>query len=150
MDRLAARTADLGFPLHDIDRHGEKGFTRLRPGFCTTPTHTAMRAYFQDDPDMAGRFRPSSMEFVQSLGGDPLCMVSELPLFRIGKRSPSLDESIYWSVIERFKELRGESGGVPDAVAAIEEEFAIEAVPLALQSALQAAMIEEALETVAG
>jgi hypothetical protein len=94
---------------------------------------------------MAARFRPSSMEFVQSLGGDPLCMVSELPLFRIGKRSRSLEDSIYWPVIDRFRELRGEGGVDPKAAAAFIEEFALEPVPFATQSALQVAMMEEAL-----
>ena len=144
-ERLAARTAALDMPLHDIDRGGEKGFHRIAPGFCTTPTSTGMKAFFQDDPEMAARFLPSSMEFVQSLGGDPLCMVSELPLFRIGKRSPSLEESVYWEVIDRFKSLRDTNGAGPEDIKAIARDFALEPVPIATQSALQVAMIEEAL-----
>jgi len=143
--RLVERTQALGMPLHDIDRGGDKGFHRIAPGFCTTPTSTAMKDFFHDDPSMAARFRPSSMEFVQSLGGDPLCMVSELPLFRIGKRSPSLSESIYWPVIERFKALRGNGAIAPVAVEAFAQEFEIEPVPIATQSALQTGMIMEAL-----
>ena len=142
---LFERTGTHGFPLHDIDRGGDKGFNRIAPGFCTTPTSTAMKTFFEDAPDMAARFRPSSMEFVQSLGGDPLCMVSELPLFRIGKRSPSLEQSIYWEVIDRFKVLRNEGVNDPDDLDAFTRDFAIEAVSFATQSALQVAMIEEAL-----
>ena len=35
----------------------------------------------RNDPGMAAKFRPSSMEYVRSLGGDPFTMVSEMPLF---------------------------------------------------------------------
>jgi hypothetical protein len=46
-----------------------------------------MRAYFETlgDLETAGKFRPSSMEHVRSLGGDPLTLVSEVPLF-VGPR----------------------------------------------------------------
>ena len=42
-----------------------------------------MRRHFLDrgDPETAAVFRPSSMEYVRSLGGDPLTFVSEMPLF---------------------------------------------------------------------
>jgi hypothetical protein len=42
-----------------------------------------MRKHFLDlgDEVTAGRFRPSSMEAVRALGGDPLTLVSEMPLF---------------------------------------------------------------------
>lgn len=147
VERLTERTRLTGLPLHDIDRNDDKGFTRIGPGFCTTPTSTAMKSFFHDDPAMAARFHPSSMEFAQSLGGDPLCMVSELPLFRIGRPSPSLDEPIYWEVIERFKALRTGAAIDAEAVRAFVSDFAITPVPFAVQSALQIAMIEEALET---
>ena len=45
-DALAAETARLGYPLHDVERHGEKGFERIERGFCTRPSATAMRAHF--------------------------------------------------------------------------------------------------------
>ncbi len=82
---LAAHAGRLGFPLHDTERQGEKGFTRIAPGFCTTPRSDAMREHFlaQDDPHTAGLFKLNSMEFVQRLGGNPLVMVSEMPLFLI-------------------------------------------------------------------
>jgi hypothetical protein len=79
------RTQELGYTLHDVERQGEKGFHRIERGFCTRPDSQAMRDYFlaRDDPDTAGRFRPSSMEAIRSLGGDPLTLVSEMPLFLI-------------------------------------------------------------------
>lgn len=83
MDALESLCQCVGMPLHDIDRQGEKGFTRIRPGFATTPTSTAMRAFFEQrgDPETAAKFLPSSMEYVAALGGGPLCAVSEIPLF---------------------------------------------------------------------
>lgn len=85
MDAFALLCAERDFPLHDVDRKGEKGFVRIRDGFCTHPNSTAMKRYFLDrnDTATAQRFRPSSMEWIRSLGGDPLCIVSELPLFMI-------------------------------------------------------------------
>ncbi len=52
-------------------------------GFTTRPDSGAMRRHFLDrgDPETAALFRPSSMEHVRSLGGDPLTFVSEMPLF---------------------------------------------------------------------
>jgi len=81
--RAAAGQMELG--LHDHNRKGEKGFFYLGPGFNTTPEGTAMRTFFraQHNTEEARRFHQSSMEFVRSLGGDPLCMVTELPLFLI-------------------------------------------------------------------
>ncbi len=73
----------LGYTLHDVEREGEKGFSRVEPGFCTRPNSTAMQDHFLalGDPETADRFRPSSMEAIRSLGGDPLTLVSEMPLF---------------------------------------------------------------------
>jgi len=82
----AARNAGLG--LHDHDRKGEKGFEYIGPGFTTTPRGAAMREYFRDDPETAGKFHDSSMEQVRKLGGDPLCLVTELPLHNIENKDP--------------------------------------------------------------
>jgi len=75
----------LGLRLHDHDRGGEKGFTYIAPGFTTTPEGRAMQAHFRalGDAETAHKFHLSSMEFVRSLGGDPLSLVTELPLFDI-------------------------------------------------------------------
>ena len=83
----AARLA--GLSLHDHNRKGEKGFFYVEPGFTTTPEGAAMRAFFQarGDEAMAARFHDSSMEFARALGGDPLCLVTELPLFVVPPRT---------------------------------------------------------------
>ncbi len=88
--RCRRRTEELGHRLHDIDRHGEKGFERLAPGFATRPDSRAMRAHFmgREEPEMAEKFRPSSMETMKALGGDPLTVVSEVPLFRVEEFDP--------------------------------------------------------------
>jgi hypothetical protein len=79
----AEETHRLGYVLHDVERKGEKGFHRIERGFCTRPSSTAMRDHFLSlgDDETAARFRPSSMEAVRSLGGDPVTLVSEMPLF---------------------------------------------------------------------
>ena len=86
--RQAAKAEDL--PLYDRNRQGEKGFFYLGPGFWTTPEGSAMRAFFEarNDKETAALFRSSSMEYVRSLGGDPLCYVTELPLFLVGDMPP--------------------------------------------------------------
>ena len=82
-ERLRERVRAMRYPLSDPDRGGEKGFTRIDEGFTTRPDSGAMRRHFLDDgdPETAALFRPSSMEYVRSLGGDPLTVVSEMPLF---------------------------------------------------------------------
>ncbi|UCD24659.1 MAG: peptidase [Gemmatimonadota bacterium] len=81
--RCETRVRQLGHQLHDVERKGEKGFFRLGRGFCTRPDSRYMRQYFieQSDPDTANLFRPSSMETIRSFGGDPLTLVTEMPLF---------------------------------------------------------------------
>ncbi len=82
-ERCATRVAELGYELHDVERQGEKGFFRLERGFCTRPDSRYMREHFLalGDEETAGKFRPSSMETIRALGGDPLTLVSEMPLF---------------------------------------------------------------------
>ena len=155
--RLAAAATELGFGLHDIERHGEKGFHRIANGFCTTPTSTAMRDHFlaQGDPATAARFRPSSMEFVQSLGGDPLVMVSELPMFTIRGDEPRPDppgpETAYTRIRPRLPEVRAALLRGDEAPArALIAEFHLEGAPLRRQVELQGRMITEALEFLSG
>ena len=88
-----ARVAALGYPLYDVDRRGEKGFRRLGEGFCTRPDSRPMRAHFAQQPAVAARFRPSSMEAIRSLGGDCLTLVSEMPLFLYPRPA---DEDLAW------------------------------------------------------
>lgn len=81
--RCRTETRRLGYRLHDDRRRGEKGFRRLERGFSTRPDSRAMREHFleQGDEETARLFRPSSMETIRGLGGDPLTLVSEMPLF---------------------------------------------------------------------
>lgn len=82
-DALRRRVAAMGYRPHDVDRGGEKGFRRIDEGFTTRPDSAAMREHFlaRNEPQTAALFRPSSMEYVRGLGGDPLTLVSEMPLF---------------------------------------------------------------------
>ena len=82
-ERLRHRVREMGYPVFDPDRGGEKGFHRIDEGFTTRPDSVAMRRHFLADgaPGTAALFRPSSMEHARSLGGDPLTFVSEMPLF---------------------------------------------------------------------
>jgi len=89
------RCHQLGYTtLHDVDRKGEKGFTRIAKGFCTRPDSSAMRKHFLalDDFKMASLFRPSSMESVRSFSGNTLTLVSEMPLFIL----PQTNTSLQW------------------------------------------------------
>ena len=81
-ERCRTRVRELGYTLHDVERQGEKGFFRIERGFCTRPDSRYMSEYFieQGDEETADLFRPSSMETMRSLGGDPLTLVSEMPL----------------------------------------------------------------------
>lgn len=82
----------LGYPLHDVDREGEKGFHRIGPGFATRPNHRAMRQFFldRDDPAMASFFHPSSMESIAALSEECLTLVSELPAFILPRKTEDL------------------------------------------------------------
>jgi hypothetical protein len=146
LDALTGMCAREEFPLHDIDRKGQKGFTRLREGVATTPTATAMRNFFvsQGDPSMAGLFRPSSMELAASLGGDPLCMVSEMPLFLLHGES-SLDDPILLRFRDDLAKARAEG-----TIETLRERYGITAVPLEMQMRYQLGMIALALHFRAG
>ena len=88
---LRHRVRAMGYRLFDVDRRGEKGFRRIDEGFSTRPDSKAMQFHFEEsgDPDTASLFRPSSMEYVRSLGSDPFTLVSEMPLFLL----PDEDEA---------------------------------------------------------
>ncbi len=91
-NNCGAAVRRMGYALHDVQRNGEKGFERIERGFCTRPDSKAMVAYFNKlgDSDTARRFRPSSMETIRSYGGDPLTIVTEVPLFIL----PGVGETI--------------------------------------------------------
>ncbi|SHK08955.1 M14 family zinc carboxypeptidase [Rhodothermus profundi] len=145
----AARAA--GLELHDHNRKGEKGFFYLGPGFMTTPEGEAMRTFFlaQGDPDTAAHFRMSSMEFTRSLGGDPLCLVTELPLFVVRHRpSPPGVPVAYLEFREQLPalRLRAQKGVSLDEARRF---FGLRALPLPIAMRLQLQTIGFALETVA-
>jgi len=81
-----------GLGLHDIERNGDKGFTRLALGFCTTPDSRAMAAHFLQlgDPATADKFHFSSMEYTALKNPDAYLMVTELPVFLL-KSNPALE-----------------------------------------------------------
>ncbi len=109
-DDFVAAAAAHDLPMHDHNRKGEKGFFWIEPGFQTTPRGDAMRAFFraQGDRAMAQRFHDSSMEFVASLGGDPLALVTELPLFWLSKAQahPEHRPTQYLKLRERLPEMK--------------------------------------------
>jgi hypothetical protein len=160
-----ARLASLsGFAPNDIQRNGEKGFTRIAPGFCTTPSSDKMREYFQEkgDAPTASWFRLNSMEFVQSLGGDPLLMVSEIPVFALQNTWTNEPRDYFapeWSSAtpapvpgttpyEIFRtELRGltASNAGKDKLEALLTRYKVTPVPFSIQVKLQSQMVFEGL-----
>ncbi len=143
---LGTFTASCGLGFHDWDRQGEKGFFRIAPGFCTTPTSTAMKAHFEklQEPQEAEKFLPSSMEFIASLGGSPLCMVSEIPLFLVNPTagdSPTPGAN-FIEVLERLPEaMAGFESGEEDKLLELEKDFALEPVSRQAATKLQLGMI---------
>lgn len=150
-EKFRRLVADHGLDLHDHDRGGEKGFVYIGPGFSTTPEGRAMTRYFldRDEEEMASKFHQSSMEFVRGLGGDPLCLVTEFPLFVIGERSPESAPGrpvLYLKVKDRLPELtekvrRGET------IDEVLNRYDIRPLPLDEAVALQLRTIELGLET---
>jgi len=143
---IASEATRLGFSLHDWDRGGEKGFHRIEPGFCTTPTSVAMREHFEslDDPDEAAKFRLSSMEFVATLGGDPLRLVSEIPLFDVTASPPEAPRlgDHFLTVKDALGAAALESANGDDsALASLEKRFGLVPVENERAMRLQLAMV---------
>lgn len=136
-ERFSAAIRKEGLDLHDHNRKGEKGFFYIEPGFTTTPEGEAMRHYFRsiNDDRTAALFRDSSMEYVEKLGSDPLCLVTELPLFVIpgNGRSTGLPAS-YLKFQQHLPELRSklQSG---ERITSELKSFGIR--PLALNTAIR-------------
>ena len=147
-----ARVAELGYRLHDVERHGEKGFVRLGRGFCTRPDSESMRQHFleQGDEAMAARFRPSSMETIRRLGGDALTMVSEMPLFLLPGVGETLGPpdpvAVEWR--ERIERWRAaiKSGADPSAIDAEAHRAGLRPMPIRDQMALQWMMVSTGLK----
>ena len=140
-----------GFGQHDIDRKGEKGFHRIRKGYTTTPHSEPMKQFFLDKGDeaTAAKFKPTSMQFIQSLGGDPLCIVSELPLFRIGRKSTSLEVSSTNQFRDRLDEVRARKPNITERdLTDACDAFQVQPSPIDIQIRLQTGMIVLALHQV--
>lgn len=145
----------LGYRLHDVDRQGEKGFFRLEKGFATCPNSKAMAQYFLDQEDelTAAKFRPSSMETIRALGGDPLTLVTEMPLFLLPKvgevLGPPDPEAERWkSRVEKWKGKLRSQPGEADRVMEEVSRQGLTAMPIRDQMQLQWVLIVAGLEQV--
>jgi len=152
---LAESVRAAGYRLHDVDRKGEKGFFRIAEGFCTRPDSVAMRTHFEERgaPGTASLFRPSSMEYARSLGGDPLTIVSEMPLFLVpAEREDHGDPPLPFDLARRRQftvwahRIHRERG--PEALDQEVEALGIRPMPLLDQMRFQLAFLAEALKAV--
>ncbi|ACF14557.1 peptidase M14 carboxypeptidase A [Chloroherpeton thalassium ATCC 35110] len=152
-DKVERFSRAEGLDMHDHDRHGEKGFIYIRSGFSSTPESEAMRKFFleQNDPDTARLFHQTSMEYVKSLGGSPLCLVTELPLFEVKKRGEKVKlkgvPEAYLKLKSRLPEmkLRLERNETIDDLL---DDFEIKSLPIATAVKIQLHTIELALKSV--
>ncbi len=151
-ERLRHRVHELGYRLHDVDRGGEKGFHRIDEGFTTRPDSRPMAAHFEalGDPATAALFRPSSMEHVRSLGGDPLTLVSEMPLFLVPPEhyrpvgAPSAHHGGNVVVPAVVRELAAEPR--PEKIRQLAAARGIEPMPIVDQMRLQLEFLQAGLD----
>lgn len=150
---------DAGPGLFDWDRHGEKGFEYIGPGFATTPRSEAMKQFFlgRNEPETAAKFGLNSMEYVRSLGGDPLCMVTELPMFVVRATDDRFTGSaervptVYLAFREALDEAKTALGdGNPSAALAAIQGFELTPVDIAAAVGLQLQAIELGVKAAAG
>ena len=145
---FAAAVCKAGLPFHDHNRRGEKGFHYLGPGFSTAPTSRAMQSFFngQGENMIARHFQLSSFEFARTLGGNPLCLVTEIPLFLLDRKpgDTAVNPASYLTFRERLPELalRVHTG---QSIAGLLEDFGVRDVPLQLGIRLQLTAIDLAL-----
>lgn len=144
-----------GLKLHDHDRKGEKGFEHIGPGFTTTPRGAAMRAHFEalGDTGTAALFHDSSMEWVSGLGGDPLALVTELPLFVIRSAPPDEPPGVpqtYLDLKASLADARLEAERVGDGAAGRRhlERFDLAEIPLVQAMRMQLSVIDLGLEAI--
>ena len=146
-ESMRSQVRGMGYQLFDVDRGGEKGFHRIDEGFTTRPDSRSMVRWFEerDDPQMAAKFRPSSMEYVRSLGGDPFTMVSEMPLFlrplEAGE-SGRPDDPRFRAFLARI------AGKAPEEVRTEMEKSGVRGMPIRDQMRLQLAFLNAALAAV--
>ncbi|HKV11745.1 MAG TPA: M14 family zinc carboxypeptidase [Thermoanaerobaculia bacterium] len=146
-DALRKRVREMGYRPFDVDRGGEKGFHRIDEGFTTRPDSRPMVAYFEErgDPETAAKFRPSSMEYVRSLGGDPFTLVSEMPLFLRPLEEGETgrpDDPHFQAFLGRL------AGKSPEEIHAEAARVGVRGMPLRDQLRLQLAFLGEALRAV--
>ena len=111
-----------------------------------------MRAHFLvlGDSETAEKFHDSSMEFVRSLGGDPLCLVTELPLFLINRVPDDEPEGVPETYL-RFKQVLPQaklaaSNGRPTGP--FLDEFDLSPVSVPLSMKMQMEVIDIALSAI--
>lgn len=146
-DALRHRVREMGYQPFDVDRGGEKGFRRIDEGFTTRPDSRYMVAYFEErgEAETAAKFRPSSMEYVRSLGGDPLTIVSEMPLFL----RPLEEGESGRPDDPRFRAFLGRVAGKPvEEVRAEAARNGVRGMPIRDQMRLQLAFLNQALGVV--
>lgn len=144
-----------GLGVHDHDRGGEKGFRYIAPGFTTTPEGRAMQRHFREkgDPETAEQFHLSSMEYARKVGGDPLCLVTEFPLYLVEKEVPdgSPGEPVaYLELKDRLPDLEHAARhGREERIEAVLEEFAVRPLPLGEAVRLQLETLRLGLRRIA-
>lgn len=153
---LRQKVRALRYPLFDVDRRGDKGFRRIDEGFSTRPDSGAMRDHFLAlaDEETAAKFRPSSMEFARSLGGDPMTLVSEMPLFLLPDSRDRPQSPVFKVGTEGMRQLHDQlrrlaAENSTDEARAEMDRLGIRAMPLRDQMRLQLAFLEGALNSVA-
>ena len=113
-----------------------------------------MREHFNNlgDRETADLFRPSSMEAIRSMGGDPLTLVSEMPLFitpGVGQQlGPPDPVAKTWK--ERIDGWRSvlRAGDKPDQVETDALEHGLVAMPVRDQMTLQLTFLAAGLDQV--
>ncbi len=143
-DALRDKVRAMGYRPFDVDRGGEKGFHRIDEGFTTRPDSRSMIAFFEERGDFAtaAKFRPSSMEHVRSLGGDPFTMVSEMPLFLRTLEEGETgrpDDPRFRAFLDRI------AAKPPEEVRAEAGRSGVRGMPIRDQMRLQLAFLDEAL-----
>ena len=146
-DHLRRIVEERGYRVHDIDRKGDKGFFRIDRGFTSRPDSRAMIQHFetQGDPETAALFRPSSMEWVRARGGDPLTLVSEMPLFLLPAAAYETGDPIRPPMLGRIREAFSEGEEVLNRTC---EQLGVRAMPFRDQMYFQLAFLDQALRTV--
>lgn len=146
--RLTALADEMSYRLFDAERHGEKGFHRIAPGFTTRPDSAAMRAFFEarNESEEAAKFRPSSMEFARAHGSDPMTFVSEMPLFLTPSLGTDLVELHQLHEIRRRLQEAAARG--ENSLIKMQAELGISPMPIRDQMRLQLALLDEAVAAV--